>query len=107
MLRSMIVLAAVAASVGISAQGRNRNGDARFDDFGRPADAWCAETDRANRNERSSCDVREESLAGATSLDIDTGGNGGIKVRGVPGSVPHLRYRIVAHDRSDADSLAL
>jgi hypothetical protein len=100
MVRSMIVMALVAASAGVSAQGRNR--DSGIDDFGRPADAWCAQAERSNRNDHSSCDVREETLGGVTSLDIDTGGNGGIRVRGVAGATPHLRYRITAHARSDA-----
>jgi len=104
MLRSIIVVALVAAAVGLSAQGRNRDRDVYLDDFGRPADAWCAEAERWNRNDRSSCDVREENLGGVTALDIDTGGNGGIKVRGVAGSTPRLRYRVVAHARSDADA---
>jgi hypothetical protein len=77
------------------------------DDFGRPADSWCAETDRWNRNDRSSCDVREETLGNVPSLDVDTGGNGGIRVRGVSGSTPRLRFRIVAHARSDADAQQL
>jgi hypothetical protein len=99
MLRSMIVMALVAASVGLSAQ--NRNG--RSDNFGQPADAWCAETDRWNNRDRTTCDVREETLT-VSSLDVDTGGNGGIHVRGVGGSASHVRFRIVAHGRSDADA---
>jgi len=99
MLRSMIVMSLVAASVGLSAQNRNTRGDS----FGQPADAWCAETDRWNNRDRTTCDVREETLT-VSSLDVDTGGNGGIHVRGVGGSASHVRFRIVAHGRSDTDA---
>jgi len=107
MVRSMIVMALVAASTGLSAQGRANRDTRSQDDFDRPADSWCAETDRWNRNDRSSCDVREETLGSVPSLDVDTGGNGGIRVRGVSGSTPRLRFRIVAHARSDADAQQL
>ena len=102
MLRLVIVATLVAGSVGLSAQNRVRD-----DRFGRSADAWCAETNRSNRNDRSVCDVREESLPGVSLLDIDTGGNGGITVRGVSGSTARLRFRVVAHARSDADARSL
>src|SRR4051795_6364967 len=61
MFRSIILLALVVATTGLSAQGR-ANRDRVQDDFGLPADAWCAQTDRGNRSDRSSCDVREESV---------------------------------------------
>ena len=97
MLRSMIVLGLVAGSVGLSAQKTSG-------DFWRPSEAWCADAGRGNRNDRFTCDVREESLGNVPSLDIDTGGNGSISVRGTGGSAPRLRFRIVAHGRSDADA---
>ena len=97
MLRSMVVFAFVAGSVGLSAQ---RSGG----DFWRPSEAWCAEASRGNRNDRVTCDVREETLGNVPSLDIDTGGNGGISVRGTGGSAPRLRFRIVARASSDADA---
>jgi len=106
MFRSMILLALVVATTGLSAQGR-ANRDRVQDDFGLPADAWCAQTDRGNRSDRSSCDVREESVGTVQSLDIDTGGNGGIAVRGVSGSTSRLRFRIVAHARSESDAQAI
>jgi DUF4097 and DUF4098 domain-containing protein YvlB len=98
MLRSMIALTLVAAATAVSAQ--NRNGRA---DFGQPADAWCADASRGNSRERVSCDVREETLT-VSSLDVDTGGNGGIRVRGAGGSASHVRFRIVAHGRAEADA---
>jgi hypothetical protein len=100
MLRSLIVITLIAGTAALSAQARNRPGDV----FGRSADAWCNETDRWNRNDRVRCDVREESLPGVSALDIDTGGNGGIAVRGVSGSTARVRYRIVARARSEADA---
>ena len=106
MLRSMIVLALIAGTTALVAQDRTTR-STRGDDFGRSSDAWCADAGRWNRNDYSSCNVREESLGGATSLDIDTGGNGGIKVRGIAGATPRVRLRIVAHARSDADAQRL
>src|SRR5688500_1071472 len=103
MLRSLIVITLIAGTAALSAQGRNRSGDV----FGRSADAWCNETDRWNRNDRVTCDVREESLPGVSALDIDTGGNGGIAVRGVSGSAARVRFRIVARARSEADARRL
>jgi len=97
MIRSTIVLALVAGSVGLSAQ---RSGG----DFWRPSEAWCADARGGNRNDQFTCDVREESLGSVPSLDIDTGGNGGITVRGTGGSAPRLRFRVIARGRSDADA---
>jgi hypothetical protein len=102
MVRSIVVITLVAASAGLSAQNRaSRNAG---DDFGRSADAWCADADRSNRGNRVACDVRQETLAGVSSLDVDTGGNGGISVRGTDGTTPRLRYRVVTHGRSMADA---
>ena len=103
MLRSLIVITVIAGTAALSAQDRNRSNDL----FGRSASAWCDETDRWNRNDRISCDVREESLPRVSALDIDTGGNGGIAVRGVSGSTARVRFRIVARARSDADARRL
>lgn len=98
MLRSMIALTLLAATAGLSAQSRNGRGD-----FGQPADAWCADASRGNNRDRVACDVRDETLT-VTSLDVDTGGNGGIRVRGTGGSASHVRFRIVAHGRAEADA---
>ena len=104
MVRSLIVAALVVGSAALSAQSRNQSGDR---DFGRSADEWCADTGRWGRNDRSACDVREESLPGASLLDVDTGGNGGIRVRGTSGSTARLRFRVVTHARSEDDARAL
>jgi len=106
MIRSIILLALVVATTGLSAQGR-ANRDRVQDNFGLSADAWCAQADRGNRGDRSSCDVREETVGAVQSLDIDTGGNGGITVHGVSGSTSRLRFRIVAHARSESDAQAM
>jgi hypothetical protein len=102
MLRLLTVAAVIVTGAAVSAQGPRPNRA-----FGRSADAWCDEADRWNRNDRHECDVREESLNGLTSLDVDTGGNGGIRVRGTSGSTTRLRYRIVAHARSESDARSL
>ena len=101
MLRLFMVATLVAGTAAVSAQSRNR------DSFGQSADAWCAESNRWNRNDRTVCDVREESLPGLAQLDVDTGGNGSIAVRGVPGSTVRLRLRIIAHARSEDDARSL
>jgi hypothetical protein len=100
MVRSMIVMALVATSSGLLAQGRAGRDPRSQDDFGQSSDAWCAQTDRWNRSDRSSCDVREETLRSVQSMDIDPGGNGGIRVRGTSGATPRLRFRIVTHART-------
>jgi hypothetical protein len=101
MLRLLMVTTLVAGTAAISAQSRNR------DSFGQSAGEWCAESKGWNRNDRTVCDVREESLPGLSQLDVDTGGNGGIAVRGVPGSTVRLRLRLVAHARSQEDARRL
>jgi len=100
-VRSMLVIVLVAAGAVVSAQSRNRD---TGDNFGRPADEWCADATRGNRPDRTTCDVREESLPNVASLDIDTGGNGGITVRGNVGVSPKVRFRIVARGRSEAEA---
>src|SRR4051812_15501323 len=105
MVRSILVMVLVAASAGLSAQSRGSRNTG--DDFGRSADTWCAEAVRSNRSSRSACDVREESLAGVSSLEIDTGGNGGISVRGTDDPTPRVRFRIVTRGRSSADAESL
>ena len=103
MVRSMLVAALIAGSVALSAQGRNQRPNTN-DDFGRPADAWCDDSSRWNRSDRVACDVREQSLPGVAALDVDTGGNGGIAVRGTSGSTTRLRFRLVTHGRTVEDA---
>jgi hypothetical protein len=106
MLRQMLMAAAlvgsVVGSVGLSAQTRNR-ADRPFDDFGQPADDWCRDAERGNRD-RTFCDVREQSLPGIASLDVDTGGNGGIRVHGTSGATTRVRFRVVGRARDERDA---
>src|SRR5215467_13875137 len=62
----------------------------------------CAERGRSNREVY--CDVREATLSGANPLDVDTGGNGGITVRGWDRGDVHMRARIVAHADTEAEA---
>jgi len=100
---AVLVTSSVAGSIGVSAQGRSRARDRAFEDFGRRADDWCRDAERGNRD-RTFCDVREQSLPGIASLDVDTGGNGGIRVRGVSGSATRVRFRVVARAQNEGDA---
>jgi len=103
-LRIAIVVVLVIGSVELSAQGRRGpRADRYFDTFGLSADEWCREAERNNRFARS-CDVREETLNGIASLDVDSGGNGGIRVRGTSGSTTRVRFRVVGNARDDRDA---
>lgn len=105
MLRSMLIAALMAGSAAIAAQGRNGRS---FDtEFGRPAADWCEDAERWNARQRLACDVREESLAGVSAVDIDTGGNGGIRVRGASRATPRIRFRVLARAGTEADARAL
>ena len=103
MFRIAVVAVLVLGSVELSAQGRRGPRNDRDDSFGLSADAWCRDADRGNRY-ATSCDVREESLNRIDLLDVDPGGNGGIRVRGTPGSTTRVRFRVVGHARNDRDA---
>ena len=106
-LRFAVVAVLVIGSVEMSAQGRRGpRTDRYFDTFGLSADDWCRQAERNGRNDRytSSCDVREESLSGVASLDVDSGGNGGIRVRGAAGTATRVRFRVVGNARDDRDA---
>lgn len=106
-LRIAIVALLVLTCADLSAQRRRApGGDRGFDDFGRPADEWCRDADRNGRY-RASCDVREETLSKVDLLDVDPGGNGGIRVRGVSGSTTRVRFRIVGYARTERDARTL
>jgi hypothetical protein len=47
------------------------------------------------------CEIREESVTGS-SLDVDAGANGGIRVQGTTGSAARVRMRVVAVADSEA-----
>ena len=104
-LRAMIVTCLVIGSVGLSAQGR-RSVPTGFDNVGRSADEWCRDAERQNRR-RVSCDVREESLSRIESLNVDTGGNGSVRVRGTSGSITRVRFRIVGYADGEREAREL
>jgi hypothetical protein len=107
MFRIAIAAVLVLASMDLSAQGRRGPGpDRSFDSFGQSAEDWCREADN-NRRYRTSCDVREESLSRVNLLDVDPGGNGGIRVRGTTGSTTRVRFRIMGHAMDERDAREL
>ncbi len=90
----------------LSAQARNRFRDR---DFGLSKDEWCRDDRNGGgwRRAAFACDVREETLSGIRLVDADTGGNGGIRVRGSDRSDVRVRAKIAAwaRDQRDADEL--
>jgi len=92
MLRAMLIASAAAALVaGGSAQTRDRSGN--------PSDCDRGASDRA-----SWCEVRDATMNGANPLDVDTGGNGGIVVRGSDRADVHMRARIAARADTEAEA---
>lgn len=81
----------VAAAASLPAQDRF--------DFGRQD--WCNQSRDWDR-QPSHCVVREETLTGPASLDVDASANGGIRVRGWDRRETHLRARVGASARSDS-----
>ena len=107
MLRIAVAVVLVMASVDLSAQGRRGPGaDRNFDSFGRSAEEWCRDVGD-NRQYRTACDVREQSLSRVDLLDVDSGGNGGITVRGTPGSTTRLRFRIIGNAPTEREAREL
>ena len=107
-LRFVIVALLVMVSVDLSAQGRRGPRVDRFESFGLSNDEWCREVDRDRGNRyATSCDVREETLSRVSLLDVDPGGNGGIRIRGTSGSRTRVRLRIVGHARDERDAREL
>jgi len=92
MLRALLLTTTVAAALaaGVSAQSRNRGAN--------------SDCDRAGSDREVYCEVREETMNGANPLDVDTGGNGGINIRGWDRADVHMRARIVAHADSEAEA---
>jgi DUF4097 and DUF4098 domain-containing protein YvlB len=93
----------VTAALALPAQVRNRDGD-----FGR-AD-WCADTSRGRFGPSRSatyCEIREATLSGQRTIDVDAGSNGGIAVRGWDSADAHVRARISAYAPTDAEARAI
>ena len=74
----------------------------REEPFGRAPQEWCRDVDY--RPQETVCEVREETLTGLTELDADTGGNGGISVRGWDRPDVALRLRLRARARTAEDA---
>jgi hypothetical protein len=51
--------------------------------------------------------VREETLRNVDLLDVDPGGNGGIRVRGTSGSTTRVRFRVAGYARDERDAREL
>ena len=92
MLRAALLTTTLAAALSAAAlaQSRDRTGQ--------------ADCDERRGNRASFCEVREETLGGANPIDVDTGGNGGISVRGWDRGDVLMRARIVVHADSDAEA---
>src|SRR3954468_5994637 len=93
MLRATLIAtaAAVALAAGVSAQTRDRGANR-------------SDCDRGGSDRASWCEVREDTINGANPLDVDTGGNGGITVRGSDRADVHMRARIVARADTEAEA---
>jgi hypothetical protein len=106
MVRIVMVAVLVMGCAELSAQGRRGpRADRSFDSFGQPANDWCRDAERGgNRRFETSCDVREESLGRVDSLDVDPGGNGGIRVRATSGNTTRVRFRVVGNARTEQDA---
>jgi hypothetical protein len=89
---SWVIVAALAAAG--AAQSRSQG-------FGRSAGDWCGDTwsDRPQH-----CEVREATIGGANPIDVDAGGNGGIRVRGSDRGDVLVRSKIVASGNSEAEA---
>jgi DUF4097 and DUF4098 domain-containing protein YvlB len=92
MLRAILLTTALAATfgAGLSAQTRERRGGSADCDR-----SWNRETYR---------EVREETLGGANPIDVDTGGNGGITIRGWDRGDVQMRARVGARADSEAEA---
>jgi hypothetical protein len=99
MIRATCVTAALLLSAAaiLPAQSRNRDRD-----FGLSQDAWCRDARDADV-----CEVREETLNNVSSVTLDARGNGGVSVRGWNRNDVHIRMRVTAYARNDADARAL
>lgn len=96
-MKSLIVVGATALMLGagvIDAQER------------RSAEDWCRETGEWREGARA-CDVREYTL-GSSSVSVDAGKNGGVRVIGAARADTLVRARVVAtaDTQAEADALA-
>jgi hypothetical protein len=64
------------------------------------AEDLCAE--RYDSRRQHSCEVREDTIASVSALDIDPGRNGSVRIRGSERSGMRLRTRVEAHAETEA-----
>ena len=88
-LPTVLLLATVTA---LAAQTRSGS-------FGLPDDQWCRQERQANF-----CEVRQDTLLGLSSVEVDATPNGGIAVRGWDRGDVQLRTKISVFAESDADA---
>ena len=98
LLFALIVTMVVAAAV-LPAQRQDERAGRSSDDRCRDVDRWS--------DGQAVCDVREERLGSLSRIDVDTGGNGGITVRGTEAGEVRLVTRLVARGRSEDDARRL
>jgi hypothetical protein len=87
----------LSAAAILPAQSRNRGTD-----FGLSEAAWCGEARNADF-----CEVRENTLKNANTINIDARGNGGVSIRGWDRNDVHVRVRVTAQARNTNDARAL
>lgn len=99
MIRALCATTALLLSAAaiLPAQSRNRDRD-----FGLSQTEWCREARDADF-----CEVREDTLRNLSTVDIDARGNGGVSVRGWDRNDVHVRVRVTARARNEADARAL
>jgi DUF4097 and DUF4098 domain-containing protein YvlB len=101
MKRLCVLAALLAIAVAtLPAQVRDR-------DFGR-AD-WCDEgrSSSGPRRSASFCEIRQATLSQQQTIDVDSGANGGIAVRGWDSADVHVRARISAYAATEAEARAI
>ena len=96
MLRTFLITTALAACVAAgAAQSRNR-------ESARTGTTGC--DDYRSDDRASFCEVREDTIGGANPLDLDSGGNGGIRVHGWDRGDVLVRTRVVASANTDDEA---
>ena len=91
---SLLALLTVAAAGVLGAQGRSRGFG-----FGLTDDEWCRQERQADF-----CEVRQDTLPGLSSIDVDATPNGGIAVRGWDRGDVQLRTKISVYADRNGDA---
>jgi len=100
MLRNLCVTAALVMSLVVAGASQSRDRTIR-----RSADTSC--NDGSNDRRASHCEIREDTIGGANPLDIDSGPNGGIRIRGWDRGDVLVRSKITGYADTDADARRL